>query len=856
MSSNVIKSHDHTLKINFTIPTPLEFSTDSQTHMLETSIIDLFDSSGIGLLKLTSYENEVCLESVLGDFNVAADEDNIFIQNVPNGIMPETGLMPLRLKVIGHSIEELNGYFDIQLMSKTTSVIDPSNFDYTYTIPEDFSTNIANELCSLTLVDTVVEDSYLKKEYQYSQDNIVWTDFEDLNLLETKETEYEDDCEGECSECEITLDPDKPVYLRILYTRNYLDVSKSIVLKSLTLNGTHEVKIKRVGELSSLEKAGECMELVQTDIYKVFSLTNYTIDSVPTDLSGVDIRFQISQDNCRTWSEWCYLTLENLKAYKVDPLRFFHIKYSFCLPETYTGEVVKIYDVILEGSVQNVSSNYLNGGKLGLRPEIAGKSAQQGVTLQNGGANYCETFNNEKIASTKLGSNNGDLNISEADPNALWNPYETSVSTELYNNMSNIVSDIYGFNVTYFPVNPDSNGIDRVIHEYQLYNVDECSDVKVMVPNNQFPDNQIKFTAFDLELFETFEIHITKDAFKSAFGIESRPRKQDFLFFPETNRMYEIEHAQANKDFLNSSTFYRVTLKKYNTKMNVKMSDSVQSAVDSLTNNNSLDSLFGIEKAKEDKITNKDQYQTLSDDLVRLKINKDITIYEEDLYNASLVLSKTHYDFSELKYLEEAINYAKADTVLLKSDNRAFSCWINFSELENMHKDILDTDYIYNIFDNYDETNSLGYKIYYKDKKIHYQLNDNTYILNTLTIEKDVWYCLVINLKQCDKLLDIHLMKRFTTITDGIESSGRELSSSRLNVLYTKTFDIEPVEFNISLEANILASKLRLTNIRLYNENIKDKKFTKVLNQYIIKKSHALIFADNANEKIIAQNHA
>lgn len=857
MSASFKKNHDHSIDIIFSPVPTQEFPSIGSSFIFEiTGGLDaLVSDGGTGLLKLTSYTEESYLETNAGNFNVAADENQIFIQNVPNLILPETDLGPLRLRISNHTNTELNGYFDIQLVSKTTSIINPANFDYTYTIPQDFSTNISFDNSNVKIANIVWEGTNhgFTRQYRWSQNGTTWTDYEDLTLISTIAPEYDDDCGGECPSCEIfPIDPKKPFYLNVRYIRTGLSSVGSLTVNELILHGEHQVKIIRLGELGTIEHPGECLELIQTDIYKVFKITGYEIDSDPANIEDIaSIQFQISQDNCRTWSHWCYLTQENLVKYQVDPIRFFHIKYSICLPEDYSGGKVKIYDIILNGNFQNVSVDYVNGGKLGLRPEVYNRPSQQGITLESGGSNYCQTLIGETISTTPLGTNNGDMFVPNADPSKLWNPYALSAATDLYNNLSNISSQMFGFTITYFPVNPDEKGIDRVFHEYQLLNSDECGDVKILVPENQFPDNQIKFTTFDLQLFETFEIHITKDAFKAAFGIQRRPMKRDYLFFPEINRMFEVEHAQANKDFLNTSTYYRVTLKKYNKKANVKQSDSVSSAVDSLTKNTTLDDLFGIEAAKEDKIVNKEQYQTLSDDRIRLNIDKKVSILENNLYNASLILSKTQYNFSAMTPGDLAIEYTRADLNLGKGDNRSIMMWFNITDLDS--PDVLE----YTFINNYDDTNLKGYKAWYAGKKVHFVLNDQTYKLPVLTIEQDIWYCLLINLSQCDKVLDLHVFKRFTTLdVNGKETDGTELASSRLDEKWHKQFNIEPVEFSINLNASINASYMKLTNIRLFSERMETSSFTKVLNQYIVKKSNFLILGDNCNEKIETRNHS
>mgnify|MGYP003351288367 CR=1 FL=1 len=69
---------------------------------------------------------------------------------------------------------------------------------------------------------------------------------------------------------------------------------------------------------------------------------------------------------------------------------------------------------------------------------------------------------------------------------------------------------------------------------------------------------------FDLSLFDSFEIHITKKNFKETFGPEKRPSKEDFLWFCEINRMFIVEHAQQYRGFNNNAIYWKIMLKKYN----------------------------------------------------------------------------------------------------------------------------------------------------------------------------------------------------------------------------------------------------------------------------------------------------
>ena len=81
---------------------------------------------------------------------------------------------------------------------------------------------------------------------------------------------------------------------------------------------------------------------------------------------------------------------------------------------------------------------------------------------------------------------------------------------------------------------------------------------------SEAPSCQIVMNQFDLTLFDSFEVHITKEAFKQAFGVQRRPSKEDLLYFCDINRMFIVDHAQQFRNFNNAAVYYKVVLKKYN----------------------------------------------------------------------------------------------------------------------------------------------------------------------------------------------------------------------------------------------------------------------------------------------------
>ena len=109
--------------------------------------------------------------------------------------------------------------------------------------------------------------------------------------------------------------------------------------------------------------------------------------------------------------------------------------------------------------------------------------------------------------------------LTDEQKSQLFNPYQQTAAQDLLNKLSNDATEIFGHQVEYFVTDPDARGIDHSIHEFGLFNIVCEGDIKVAVNNNQFPDNTISTNIFDLTLIDSFEVHITKEMFKQAFGV-------------------------------------------------------------------------------------------------------------------------------------------------------------------------------------------------------------------------------------------------------------------------------------------------------------------------------------------------
>jgi hypothetical protein len=408
---------------------------------------------------------------------------------------------------------------------------------------------------------------------------------------------------------------------------------------------------------------------------------------------------------------------------------------------------------------------------------------------------------------------------------------------------------MFGHRVIYFVTDPDKKGQDHTMHEYQLYNVVCEGNIKVAVDGNNFPDSQIVMNQFDLSLFESMNVHITKKQFKEIFGPQRRPSKEDFLYFCDINRMFQVDHAQQFRNFNNSAIYYKLVLKKYTQKANVKAgTQEIQNKLQQLTKNSTINELFGIENDQDKaSIANKQQFTPLTKDPIRLDYKA--TIDKELIENSSTIISKANYDLSTVDYQQVAVKYQNFDPVLTVADNIGYMLWFNINNYI--------TDEVYNFMTYYDDTNNLGWKVNLSNDAINITLNSDVYTYDlmgspstdNIALEEETWYCYVLNIDQRQRKMEQSIYKRNVDEED----DAANLTSTVLRKVYSHSQNITPINYQIEGDATceILASDMKVTNIRMFTDIIPADQHNKICNQYVIRDdSKYLVFADNATTRL------
>jgi hypothetical protein len=726
---------------------------------------------------------------------------------------------------------------------------EPSSVDatpYFNTIGSEYSISFVNlqnvSQLSKFSYDTLglTDARFLKNYYRISRDGSSWTEWLDLKrtidnfpIIDTKD----------------------PLYLDIKWVRAGTSTVGTIRIL--------EYDIKGLVERNEVETAGDgfsTISVIPGDtviwsapfIYKVFGINDIEIISSGS-LTNVDIQYRYSQDNSKTWSNWEPFTKENITTIRINPIRFFQIEYSITNNSTSN---VGIQDINLIGDFQNVSKDYFKTNLFGIREccqsNAAGYFDSSGNFIPadntNGSGTTGGGISGSGASCDTTGAGSTLPQMNSQDKANLYNPYQQNTAMTLLNKLSADAEQVFGHNVTYFATDPDRKGQDHSLNEYQLYNVVCEGNIKVAVDGNNFPDSQIVMNQFDLSLFESMTVHITKIQFKEIFGPQRRPSKEDFIYFCDVNRMFQVDHAQQFRNFNNSAIYYKLVLKKYTQKANVQAStQQIQDKVKTLTQNSTIDELFGLE-IKQDKkaVANKEQFTPLTRDPIRLEFLASID--KELIENSSNIISKSNYDLSSVDFGTTAVRYKNFNPTLKISDDIGFQIWFNIN------------NYIpgeYNNFMNYyDESTSQGWKVNLINDSIVINLNSDTYTYDLLgnpsadavALEEEVWYCYVANINQRQRKIDQFIYKRNVDEEDQAAS----LSNTLLRRVYHNTLEITPISYEMEGQnCQILGSDMKVTNIRQFTEVIPEETHNKILNQAIIRDdSKYLVFADNANTRL------
>ena len=515
-------------------------------------------------------------------------------------------------------------------------------------------------------------------------------------------------------------------------------------------------------------------------------------------------------------------------------------------------------------------------------------------------------WNNSVDNSSKIVFNTGSSSV--------FNPYALGQGIQMYNQLSALVSSMFGFCVLYFKTEANSRTRDVVLKEYSIEKVIAKDNIKILIPDNQLPTRELQFNSMMLDMPIQFEVHVVKSDFQKVFGKDSHPDPHDYLYLSNyVNKMYMVDSVSDPDDFGYAASYWRVSLVPYQEFSSVQFEDnSLLEETESLVF--SAEGKFGDEVQDEfDDIRKDSQLNDVGDfgegqDLLREYLEPNLRINSENIYNKWTVVSKQHYALSTIEKGRRVVKYRYNDS-FSDTDERMLTFWFRPKNIDkSVSENILLTEISENEkgikvgvqkwnnlcqVGNYVKLTRTGSANGYRKiveanrgggyivvegkydararimncaKLVAYGVNAPIYMGDTFSVEQN-YNSISLNIgnKHYDFTFDnfskfenkwyavvIGLNKGIANIWlyDSVGSDKKENIKSELKLISCSSKEIGKFEI-FGSECGLMSCDLDFTNFRLWNKICEQEIHDLILSQYVVDDSHNTLIVDNAQQELL-----
>lgn len=493
----------------------------------------------------------------------------------------------------------------------------------------------------------------------------------------------------------------------------------------------------------------------------------------------------------------------------------------------------------------------------------------------------------------------------------LFNPYAIGQSYNIYQQMSTLISNMFGICVLYFKTEPNSRSRDVVLKEYSIEKVIDKQNIKILIPDNQLPTRELNFNQLMIDYNTEFEINIVKSEFWKVFGEGSHPDPHDYLYFSTyMNKMYMVDSVSDPDDFGYVASYWRVSLVPYQEMKSVQFdNDNLMNDTESLIF--SAEGKFE-EEMKEEIADNRKDNQLNNvgileqgQDPLRRVLHENVRIVEETIYNDWTVIAKQYYNLSTIDKEDIAVEYW--NNGLSSDDERMITFAFRPTNMRNVSENIMIDSVVNNNgkvrlkLKSWDKLLDRGNRI--KISRV-FGLNGWYDISNIdkskSSIDIDVDYVDTMRVLSCGKLVIyeantcvyfgdgfsiIQMSDKMVVKLDGkdydyifkdldefkskwyfcVLGMKRGMSnmwlyevkgSDTLNNTHSEIVKIGCVpnelgSFNVKGYCGLKGGNLHLTNFRLWSKLCEEDLHKLILSQYVIDDTHNTLIVDNAQNELL-----
>lgn len=270
---------------------------------------------------------------------------------------------------------------------------------------------------------------------------------------------------------------------------------------------------------------------------------------------------------------------------------------------------------------------------------------------------------------------------------SLFNVDNLLSAAKTYFAINKTVNNMFGYSVKWFRAVPQQRSKDVIFQEYTLYNVEECPiDVKVVLPDGRIPDSKYTYDLMGLQYEIPLEIQIDKRYWEEKAGFGTAPQKKDIVYFPISNKLYQVESSYLSRGFMEQETTWVCNLIKYQPEAARKEGTNLQETIDIYTV--STEEIFGgaidneIKKLTDDKQMS--QFNSTSQDKYK-SIDASLSIIVNRITAYGTIIAESYYDLQTSAWYD-AVIYKDSDNIS-KSSDRAITAWFMPRTISEIHKE-------------------------------------------------------------------------------------------------------------------------------------------------------------------------
>lgn len=382
--------------------------------------------------------------------------------------------------------------------------------------------------------------------------------------------------------------------------------------------------------------------------------------------------------------------------------------------------------------------------------------------------------------------------------------------------------------VKYWHTNPDLKSKDEFLREYSLHNVVAMKILKVVLKDNQIPEPKHEFSQWGIE-FEKLEVYFEKTYFEEVFGVREEPRKMDYLYFPEINRMYYIQDVYLNHGIGEHGSFYVCTIKKYEDMTNVDKRDE---DLEFLKEHVKIDDYSDeqLDEMEDMQNTKQNLDNVGVDDLVHDSYDPSLIKSERcDYDNNGNSLGKFIYDMSVWKAGEVALKYSQR---VSSKRGLSFMFWIELLEDNSLSKVI--------------EVDGKPFSISISTKNI--VVSGEHSLSLDIDLQKRKFYCVVIGIN------NEHHFMRFNvySVNDGDSTILKNLFQHTepmekvMKLLYRERSSVLEIDGQVAL----ITGKYAIRQIRVANQEVDEIYHSYIMSKQMVKTPSKFFIIDDCRDPL------